>query len=254
MRGLLVAAATAGALVGETLAQAPAVPPFPASCSGVPAARFPYTLNPAWKVTKVGTGLTQPRTIVFDSAGNMLVLQSTKGLSVSTFAADGCLGTTTMLVSDRALNHGLALSPDGKKLYASGETTAWSWDYDAATKTLSNKKVIVKGMSTGIHSTRTLQVSPKNPNLVLVSVGSNANFDMQTIVPATGRSTVKVFDVSKTPEGGYSYNTQGKFLGYGMRNEIGLAFDPNGMVWGVENSGDVSPTPPRPLLLAPGGT
>jgi glucose/arabinose dehydrogenase len=60
---------------------------------------------------------------------------------------------------------------------------------------------------------------------------------------STGRSCVKAFDMSKVPEGGYSYNTQGIMFGYGMQNKIGLAFDPAGNAWGVENSGDVSSQP-----------
>ncbi|KAI1639193.1 hypothetical protein F4809DRAFT_596976 [Biscogniauxia mediterranea] len=44
--------------------------------------------------------------------------------------------------------------------------------------------------------------------------------------------------MSAVPAGGYSYNTQGTVLGYGLRNEVALAFDPNGHVWGAENSGD----------------
>ena len=39
----------------------------------------------------------------------------------------------------------------------------------------------------------------------------------------------------------YNYNTSREIFTYGLRNEIGLTTDLNGMIWGVENSGDVSP-------------
>lgn len=170
----------------------------------------------------------------------MLILQATKGVSVHTFGADGCVASSTMLISNNRLNHGLSLTPDGTTLYASSETTAWSWTYDPATRAVTNQQTVVQGISTGIHSTRTLVVVPQQPNLIAISVGSNSNWDYATGSPSSGRSMVKVFDMSKVPSGGYSYNTAGVQLGYGMRNEIGLAFDPAGHVWGVENSGDVS--------------
>jgi glucose/arabinose dehydrogenase len=202
--------------------------------------RFQYTLAPGWKVAKIAGGLTQPRTVLFDTLGNALVLQASSGISVHTFGPDGCFNSSTSIFQNRALNHGLSLTPDGKTLYASSETTVWQWSYDAATRKISNQKVVVKGISTGIHTTRTVVVSPKNPNILIVSVGSNANFDYPTGSPSAGRACVKTFDVSKAPEGGYSYNTEGSQYGYGLRNEIGVVFDPNGMGWGVENSGDVS--------------
>ena len=170
----------------------------------------------------------------------MLVLQNTRGLSVHTFGADGCVNSTTMLIQGGGLNHGLSLTPDGKKLYASSETTVYEWDYDAATRRTSNQKTVVRGMSTGIHSSRTVVVVPQAPNLILVQVGSNSNFDMPSQQMSTGRAIIKVFDVSKAPANGYQYNTEGEVFGYGLRNEIGFAADPNGVFWGVENSGDVS--------------
>ena len=170
----------------------------------------------------------------------MLVLQNTRGLSVHTFGADGCVASTAMLISGGGLNHGLALSPDGKKLYATSETTAFSWDYNPDTRQVSNQKTVVRGMSPGIHSSRTVQVVPQDPNFILVQVGSNSNFDMQSLNKATGRAIIKIFDVSRAPSNGWNYNTEGETYAYGVRNEIGFVPDPNGVFWGVENSGDVS--------------
>ena len=87
--------------------------------------------------------------------------------------------------------------------------------------------------------TRTVVVVPQKPELLIVQVGSNANWDYQSQSPTVGRAAAKVFDISKAPDGGYMYNTQGWQLGYGMRNEVGIAIDPAGHAWGVENSGDV---------------
>ncbi|KAI1503342.1 soluble quino protein glucose/sorbosone dehydrogenase [Biscogniauxia marginata] len=236
----ILRAVVGAALMGTGLSQdnPPPSVPFPESCTGVSAARYPYTLDGGWQITKIADGLRQPRTIIFDPLGNMLVLQATSGISVHTFGEDGCINSTTTLVQSAGLNHGLSLTPDGKTLYASSQTTAWSWAYDATARTVSGQKTVITGIGQGIHSTRTMVVSPKNPNIVIVSVGANSNWDTATISPDAGRACVKTFDMSQVPANGYSYNTQGTMLGYGLRNEVALAFDPNGHVWGAENSGD----------------
>lgn len=166
------------------------------------------------------------------------MLQATSGLSVHTFGADGCINSTKTIISNSGLNHGLGLTPDGKTLYVSSATQVWSWSYDAATRAATNQKTVITGISQGVHSTRTIAISPKNPNIILVATGSNANWDYAAGSPATGRACVKSFDMSKAPANGYTYNTQGTMVAYGVRNEVALAFDPNGHAWGAENSGD----------------
>jgi len=199
-----------------------------------------YTVSPDWTFVKLKGGLKQVRTIVFDTMGNMLVAEATKGISVHTFGPDGCINSTAQLVSNIRLNHGLDLTPDGKTMYASGENQAFSWTYDPATRQATNQKTVVTGMATGIHSTRAIKVVPQKPNLVLLQVGSNANLDMQSAQASTGRAIIKVFDMASAPANGYNYNTQGQVFAYGLRNEIGFVADPAGNFWGVENSGDVS--------------
>lgn len=160
------------------------------------------------------------------------------GISVHTFGPDGCVNSTRTLYSNAGLNHGLTLSPDGNTLYASSQTQAWSWTYNPAAMTLSNQRVVVNGMAQGIHSTRSILVSPRNPNIIIISVGSNSNFDYPTSDPRTGRSIIKAFDMSAVPSNGYNYNTQGTVVGFGLRNSVAMSFDPNGHVWTSENSGD----------------
>ncbi|KAH7310978.1 hypothetical protein BKA65DRAFT_543030 [Rhexocercosporidium sp. MPI-PUGE-AT-0058] len=210
----------------------------PASCSGAGAPKFSSVLASGWKATKVLGGLTSPRSIIFDSAGNMLVVQSGKGITLHTMTADGCVSATKTLVALNSLNHGIALSSDGKTLYASSMTQVYSWPYTASSGSVGTRATIVTGMYSGGHSTRTLLLSPKNPNLLAVSHGSNDNFDYPSGNPKTARACVKVFDLNAIPSGGYNYISGGWLAGYGMRNEVGIAFDGNSMLWGVENSGD----------------
>lgn len=202
--------------------------------------RYTSTVASGWKAVKVVGGLKQVRTIVWDPLGHMLVSQATKGISVHTFGTDGCVNSTATLIANAQLNHGLDITPDGKTLYASTERAMYSWTYDPATMKVSNQKTVVQGMDTGIHSTRNILVVKQQPNLVLLQVGSNANLDTASAQPSTGRAIIKIFDISKAPSSGFNYKTDGEVFGYGLRNEIGFTADPNGVVWGVENSGDVS--------------
>ncbi|KAI1435528.1 soluble quino protein glucose dehydrogenase [Xylaria sp. CBS 124048] len=231
-----LSAAIGVVLTGNVLAQTSL--PFPTSCAGVSGIQYPYTIDSAWQVTKIASGLTSPRTVTFDSVGNLLVLEALKGVSVHTFGSDGCINSTATVVSNTGLNHGLSLTPDGKTLYASSPTEVWSWTYDAATRQASDQKIIVNIKQQTDHATRTIAVSPTNPDIIVVSCGSNDNWDYASGDASVGRAVVKAFDVTESPEGGYTYDADGILVAYGVRNEVALTFDPNGHAWGVENSGD----------------
>lgn len=203
---------------------------IPASCSGAGSPVFQSVLASGWKATKVLGGLTSPRSIVWDSAGNMLMVQSGKGISIHTVSADGCIASTKMLVSLNSLNHGITFSEDGKTLYASSMTTVFAWPYTASSTTVGTRSTVVTGMyNGGAHTTRTLLIGAHAPNLLIVSHGSNDNFDYAAGNKATGRAIVKVFDLSTAPASGYNYVSGGYVMGYGMRNEVGITLDGNNM-------------------------
>ncbi|PVH82209.1 hypothetical protein DL98DRAFT_559578 [Cadophora sp. DSE1049] len=171
--------------------------------------------------------------------GRLLVVQNGVGISQLTLAGNGCIQSSRVLIAQTNLNHGIYLSPSGTTLYASSPTTVWSWTYDPASGNVSGSPtVLVTGMVNSGHITRTLIIPPHAANLLLVAHGSNGNIDAASVNPATARAVVKVFDLSSLPVGGYNYVRQGYLMGYGLRNEVALAFDGNNMLWGVENSGD----------------
>lgn len=202
----------------------------PSSCSGVSDLHSPLLTAPGWKAVKVAGGLTQPRGVILDTAGNLLVIENGLGITGHPVGPDGCLGTAKTIITQRNLNHGIYLSADGKTLFASSATSVFAWDYDAATMTVSgSSRTIVTGMDSKGHVTRTLTIPPKYPNLLIVSHGSNDNFDFESGNIKVGRACVKVFDLKKVPADGYNYAANGYNLGYGLRNEVGLAFDGDGM-------------------------
>jgi glucose/arabinose dehydrogenase len=202
----------------------------PSLCAGVSGLAFPIDTAKGWKATKVAGGLTQPRGLIFDTANHLLVIQNGLGITAHEIGPDGCFASSKTLVTQRNLNHGIVLSQDGKTLFASSATSVFAWNYDPATMTISgDSKIVISGMASNGHVTRTLAIPPKHPNLLIVSHGSNDNFDYPSGDIRTGRSCIKVFDTTKTPADGYDYVTGGYQMGYGLRNEVGLAFDGYGM-------------------------
>jgi len=203
---------------------------IPASCSGVSELQSKVTTANGWKVAKVAGNLVQPRGLTFDTAGHLLVVQNGLGITAHTIGSDGCLISEKTVISQVTLNHGIVLSKDGKTLYASSATQVYAWNYDATTMTVGNSsRIVVSGMDSKGHVTRTLAVPPNNPNLLIVSHGSNDNLDYDSGNVKVGRSCVKAFDTTKIPTNGYKYASGGYQLGYGLRNGVGLAFDANGM-------------------------
>ncbi|CAO2658574.1 Nn.00g062970.m01.CDS01 [Neocucurbitaria sp. VM-36] len=230
---------TLSTMISSTSAPGPTHTGVPTSCADVPAFHFPINTAKGWKAVKVAGGMTQPRGLVFDTAGSLLIVQNGLGITAHKISSNGCLASTKTVVTQRNLNHGIVLSQDGKTLYASSATSVFAWAYDALTMSVSeNSTTIVSGMDARGHVTRTLVIPPTHPNLLLVSHGSNDNFDYGAADIKVGRSCIKVFNTTTTPTNGYDYATGGYQMGYGLRNEVGLAFDGDGMLWGVENSSD----------------
>ncbi|KAI0595695.1 soluble quino protein glucose/sorbosone dehydrogenase [Biscogniauxia sp. FL1348] len=211
----------------------------PSSCPDVPPPLYPYSLRPGWSAVKVAGGLTSPRDLVIDPRGRLLVVQEGVGVSKHTVDVDGCITASQPLISKSELNHGISLSPDGRTLSASSSSSVFSWAYDPDTGSVSETPVtLVTGMAPNGHATRTLIVPPHEPDLLVVSHGSNSNLDYQSIDPTVARAIVKVFNISSVPDGGYDFATMGWNAGFGLRNDVALAFDGNHMLWSVENSAD----------------
>lgn len=201
----------------------------PSSCAGVSTLHSPVLTANGWKAVKVAGDLVQPRGLTFDTAGRLLIVQNGLGITAHTIGNDGCLTSAKTVIAQRNLNHGIVLSADGKTLYASSATQVYAWDYDAATSSVGNSsRIVVSGMDSKGHVTRTLAFPPKHPHLLIVSHGSNDNFDYEAGNIKVGRSCIKAFDVKKLPMNGYDYPTGGYHLGYGLRNGVGLAFDGDG--------------------------
>lgn len=81
-------------------------------------------------------------------------------------------------------------------------------------------------MTNGGHSTRTLLVSKFNPDLLLVSRGSDGNIDSQAAYITTGHSTIKYFNISEIMSSPADHAQGGVVLGWGLRNSVGVGEHP----------------------------
>jgi len=178
-------------------------------------------------------GLKTPRGIIFDSEGNLLVVE-TAAAGIRRIeledkgGMDVCVSNSTQIATNPGLNHGIAFSEDGKTLFTSNSTDVVSYSYDPATGATSNRKHLLTGMlQEGYHQTRTLVVPKAAPNLLLVSRGSNANRDMETREKPSGRSQIRYWDIDDFTGEPLDYSSTGTILGWGLRNSVGVSEDPS---------------------------
>ncbi|CAD7950047.1 unnamed protein product [Amoebophrya sp. A120] len=171
------------------------------------------------------------------------------------------LASTTDLggATDRnyMLHHGLAVKDN--YLYASSSAFVYRWPYTDGQRTEippSSREIVVKNINADGqggaplgHWTRTLVFS--EDGYLYVSVGSNGNVDADSYrsrirrfpskFDANGNAVPLVPGTSKPmdalPAGGWDF-TSAEVFADGLRNEVGLAFDQDEVLYGVENSAD----------------
>lgn len=178
------------------------------------------------------TGLTSPREAWVDDNGDMLVVQAGGSGTITLLYDDdhdGVSGPTERVdLAQRAgLNHGVTVH--GGYLYASTASQVVRYAYPGDRKPLGAAQVVVSGIPTGGHSTRTLLFDAAGR--LYVSVGSGSNVDADS-----SRARLVRFPASAL--GAESTFASGEVFADGLRNEVGLALDSEGRVWGVENGRD----------------
>ncbi|OAA62965.1 Six-bladed beta-propeller, TolB-like protein [Cordyceps fumosorosea ARSEF 2679] len=215
-----------------------------ADCSNKLAVSYPPPeAAPGWSFQLVANGFTKPRGLQFDPSGGLLVVDAGAGLVHLSLKDEGgtCVSVAnkTTLLASKELNHGIALTDDGKTLYASSAENVYAWTYDASAVTLSStNQTVVTNMSTSDHTTRTLLLSRKKPGTLLVSRGSQSNEDADAEQLSSGHSQIRSFDLSSSSSTPHDF-LDGHVIGWGLRNSVGVAEHPKtGGLWSVENSVD----------------
>ena len=95
-------------------------------------------------------------------------------------------------------------------------------------------------MSNDDHTTRTLLASRVAKNHLIVSRGSDENFDTDALDLDSGVSQIRIFDLGALDDGQtYHFTSEGRVLGWGLRNAVGVDEDPaSGNIYSVETSVD----------------
>jgi hypothetical protein len=188
----------------------------------------------------------KPRSLIVDDITNKIfALERGTQSIINLFDSDndGIPDSKQTVAFASGLNHGLAIH-DGF-IYASSDSTVYRWpndnidssthplDEDAAVIVINNINEDGSGGAPRGHTTRTLEFDDKG--WLYVSVGSGGNVDYNSY-----RSRIRRMDLSGDPTTlsfPQDFQTMEVFAD-GLRNEVGLAFDKHGALWGVENSAD----------------
>lgn len=219
--------------VAAELDGTPEVTPI-ATCNAPASARIDNAAVPAGFCASVwAQDIGAPRGMVVADSGDVLVVERDAGrvLALWDDDGDGVSGADerAVLATSAGLNHGLAVH--GGFLYASRDSAVFRWPYSGQRADLGAAETVIKGLPAGGgHSTRTLALDAQGR--LYVSIGSGGNVDADS-----RRARVVRFDLTTIPSGGIAYSEAFVFAD-GLRNEVGLAFDAQGVLWGVQNGVD----------------
>ena len=207
-----------------------------AEAGAVPTA---WTSDPHLCLTVYAEAITGARQMAFAPNGDMFV--EAGGTVVALVDANGdhvvSAAETFMFEGESlGLTGGVAIDPSGAFVYASSATTILRWPYKAGDHIASAvSEVVVRDMPDQGHFSRTLVFDAQSR--LHVNVGSEGDVDTDPTLNAT-RAQVRRFTLpGAIPAGGIAYSA-GEVFAYGLRNEVGLAFDSKGRMWGVENGSD----------------
>jgi glucose/arabinose dehydrogenase len=184
-------------------------------------------LPPGFSISLLATGLERPRFMAVDQLGNLLVAAAQSG-SLHRYPAreDGSIGALAEppppLATGLSAPSSLALHEG--YLYV-GETDKISRYRYGPRGPLTEREIVVPNLPVGGHSTRTVVFGPDNQ--LYVSVGSSCNICDEA---DERRASVLRYDSS----GG-----NGERFARGLRNAVGLAFQPDtGQLWATVNERD----------------
>jgi glucose/arabinose dehydrogenase len=238
MRRLSLLAAACGAWACSSSAK-PTTPPD--SCAGVPASArvTAWTADPHFCLYRFAS-VQGARQLALAPDGELFVATNTAQVFVlSDTDGDGVISPST----ERAVfttmsqgNHGLAVT--ATHVYASSPTTIMRWPRAAGESVAAGPaETVVHDMEASGHDTRTLLIDGENR--LYVNIGSLFNVEQPAgpDAPPAKRALIMRYRLDALPAGGYDASA-GEVFAFGLRNEVGMALDAQGRLWGVENGRD----------------
>jgi glucose/arabinose dehydrogenase len=180
--------------------------------------------------------VSKPRSILATGTDSLLALERGRQSVVFLFDSDGdgIPDSKRDVASASGLNHGLEIH--NGYIYASSDATVYRWPYEDDFVVNGDVEIAIENMNADGnggapqgHTTRTLIFDDQD--YLYISVGSNDNVD-----PDSYRSRIRRFYLENST---MPLDFQlGEVFADGLRNEVGLAFDKHGDLWGVENGAD----------------
>jgi glucose/arabinose dehydrogenase len=197
-------------------------------------------LPAGFSVSLLASGLAQPRFMLFDPAGNLLVADMAG--RVYRFAPTDLPGSSAPAPLIAGLDAPSNVAFHDGFLYV-GETGAISrYAYDPASGTLGGREVVVPDLPRGGHSTRTVVFGSEGE--MYVSVGSSCNICEER---DPRRAAISRFAAD---------GSGGQVFASGLRNAVGLAIQPgSGLLWATTNERDNqgNEIPPDLVTVVRGG-
>jgi glucose/arabinose dehydrogenase len=181
---------------------------------------------PGFTVSVVGSGLGDPRFMDFDNAGNLLVGTERQGIVYRFPFTEGRLGEPEVLISGLQQPASVALftADDDQYLYVGEMTQVSRFPYDPAGP-VGDQEVVVADLPMGGHRTRTVAFGPDGK--LYLAVGSSCNICLE-------QEPIRATVSRANPDG-----SDLKIFATGMRNPVGLAFQPGtDLLWATVNERD----------------
>jgi glucose/arabinose dehydrogenase len=183
---------------------------------------------PGYSVSVVGGGLGGPRFMDFDGEDNLIVGAARQGVvyRFPFLEADGQLGEPEVLISrlEQPASVVIFSADDGKYLYVGEETQVSRFPYVPAGP-IGAQEVVIPNLPARGHRTRTVAFGPDG--MLYLAVGSSCNICLeQEPIRAT---------ISRANSDGSDL----EIFATGMRNPVGLAFQPEtDLLWATVNERD----------------
>lgn len=160
--------------------------------------------------------------LVLGGGGQVIVLWDDDKDGTSSESERAVLATGNSIGTDVVIHKGF--------LYSTSSTHVYRWEYPKGQRSeLGLRQTVIEGLPSGGHTSRTLAFD--SIGRLYVSVGSGTNVDEDASRSAIFRYNPP-FDVPQT------WGIDGETFASGLRNEVGIAFDKDWQLWGVENGVD----------------
>lgn len=187
----------------------------------------PIQLPPGFAIGVFTRGLKAPRMMTVGADGMLYVAERDAGrvIRLPDRNHDGLADQIEVVAAGLNAPTSLAFYTDGS-LYVAETTRVWRLSRPDTQGAFQDRQVIIDGLPSGGHSTRTLLFSPDGSALY-ISIGSSCNVCLEK---DSRRATIMRFN----PDG-----SGGQVYAFGLRNAVGITFRPGTQeLWATDNGRD----------------